>query len=194
MSDLDRPWFPCEEESFGPDIFPSLPAVREILVAQIAEISVLLRNYPLRRRPLSLYAVAENIVAMGLIQIDASTNLLATVAYGSRDARRFIHELGMPAIYAPSIAVSRNNLPPHWSSGTNIPDRFWPTVFLTEDVRQGSQHIRDLESVLELPTDELGPAFVRFCQLSEKIAPQAAMPAQGECDTLWISTPELDPA
>ncbi|HEY7094544.1 MAG TPA: hypothetical protein VH393_15280 [Ktedonobacterales bacterium] len=190
MSDVDRPWFPCEEESFGPDIFPSLPALRDISVARIAEISILLRNQ-LEHGPASIYAVGESILAMALIQGSLSTNLAATIAYIAHEARKIIYELGMPALYAPFVPVTRNLLPPHWSPDANGPGRFWPTVFLTADVRRGEPHLNNVDAILDLPTSDLRRALIELRRSGNRISPSAAMPEPGTCPIVWTEAPEL---
>ena len=190
MGDTDRPWFPCEVESFGPTIFSSLPALRPIPVAQVAEVSILLRNQ-LEHGVSSVYAVVESILAMALIQSMESNRLLATVAYGGHEARQIIYDMGMPGLYAPHAPVVYNALPPHWSANANIPGRFWPCVFSTEDFLQGFAHLSALDSVLNLPANELRRELVKFRRAGRRIATQAFVPEPGACDVLWITTPEL---
>ena len=189
MGDKDRPWFPCEVESFGPDIFSSLPALRDVAIAQIAEVSILLRNQ-LEHGPSSLYAVAESILAMALIQATPSNRLLATVAYGGQEARQILYDLGIPGLYAPHAPVVYDALPPHWSASANIPGRFWPCVFSTEDFLQDFEHLRVLDSILDLPAHELRRELVKLRRSGRRIATRALVPEPGACDVLWITTPE----
>ena len=190
MGDADRSWFPCEVESFGPNIFSSLPALRPIPVAQVAEVSILLRNQ-LEHGVSSVYAVVESLLAMAFILSMESNHLLATVAYGGYEARQIIYDMGMPGLYAPHAPVVYNALPPHWSASANIPGRFWPCVFSTEDFLQGFEHLRALDSILDLPANELRRELVRFRRSGRRIATQAFIPEPGACDVLWITTPEV---
>jgi hypothetical protein len=193
MGDKVRPWFPCEVESFGPDIFSSLPALRDVAVAQIAEISILLRNQ-LEHGPSSLYAVAESVLAMALIQAAPSNRLLATVAYGGQEARQILYDLGIPGLYAPYAPVVYNALPPHWSASANIPGRFWPCVFSTEDFLQGFEHLRVLDSILDLPAHELRRELVKLRRSGRRIATRALVPEPRACNVVWITTPEAPDA
>lgn len=193
MGDTDRPWFPCEVESFGPDIFASLPTLRPIPVAQVAEVSILLRNQ-LEHGVSSVYAVVESILAMALIQSMESNHLLATVAYGGHEARQIIYDMGMPGLYAPHAPVVYNALPPHWSPSANIPGRFWPCVFSTKDFLQGFEHLRMLDSILELRANELRRELVKFRRSGRRIATRTFVPEPGACDVLWITTPEAPDA
>jgi hypothetical protein len=190
MGDTDRPWFPCEVESFGPTIFSSLPALRPIPVAQVAEVSILLRNQ-LEHGVSSVYAVVESILAMAFILTMESTNLRATVAYGGHEARQIIYDMGMPGLYAPRAPVVYNALPPHWSASANIPGRFWPCVFSTDDFLEGIEHLRALDSILDLPANELRRDLVKFRRSGRRIAIRALVPEPGASNVLWITTPDL---
>src|SRR5262249_1901946 len=44
LGERKRPWFPCEDESLGADIFPSLPVLRDLPVSRIVEISIMMGN------------------------------------------------------------------------------------------------------------------------------------------------------
>ena len=70
----------------------------------------MLRNQ-LEHGPSSLYAVAESILAMALIQAEPSNHLLATVAYGGQEARQILYDLGMPGLYAPMRRSSTTGFP-----------------------------------------------------------------------------------
>jgi hypothetical protein len=190
MGDQERPWFPCEVESLGPDIFSSLPGLRDVPVAQVAEISILLRNQ-LEHGPSSLYAIAESILATALIQAAPSNRLLATVAYGGQEARQILYSLGMPGLYAPHAPTVHNRLPPHWTAISNTPGRFWPCVFSTEDCLRGFEHLQALDSILSLSPHELRRGLVDVRRAGRRIVPRAFVPKPGACDILWVTTPGL---
>jgi hypothetical protein len=164
--------------------------LRDAPVAQVAEISILLRNQ-LEHGPASIYAVGESILAMALIQESPSTNLTATIAYIAHEARKIIYELGMPALYAPFVPITRNRLPPYWSPDANRPGRFWPTVFLTADVRRGEPHLSNVDAILDLSTSDLRRALIELRRSGNRIPPLAAMPNPGTCPIMWTEAPEL---
>jgi hypothetical protein len=191
MADPQRPWFPCEIESFGP-IFSSLPALRAVPVRRLAEVSILLKNQ-VAQGTLSRYAVVEDVLALTLLQISTRVDLDATFACCDFEARKVIYDLGMTALYAPYTPVIYNNLRPHWSAGANEPGRVWPAVFSSVDFRRDVAHLDALDHVLNLTPHEVRSELVAWRRQGRRIESRALLPAPGASDVLWVATPELDP-
>jgi hypothetical protein len=193
LSDPGRPWFPCEIESIGPDVFPSLPGLRHAPVNRLAEVSILLANQVVQGTA-SRYAVVEDLLALAMLQIAPRVDLIATLAYCDFEARKVIYDVGMTAIYAPEAPMLYNNLRPHWTAAANEPGRFWPSVFSSADFQRGRAHLEALDQLLSQPPRAIRAELVSWRRMGKRIEPHALLPAPGTSALHWMTAPSLDPA
>src|SRR5712692_8763924 len=95
----------------------------------------------------------------------------------------------MPALYAPLAPVIRQTFPPHWSLEVNQSGLYWPCVFASADLARGKEHLALLDSILDLPPQELRKELVRLRHERRKIDPCAFLPHGGATKTVWTADP-----
>ncbi len=134
LTDMNRPIFVAEEGLFG-FVFNSLPALCQIPLRNIAELTCLLRNRAFTS-PLSVIAVIEAIYTMTLLSM--RSELQAILGSIDAEARRVTATLGMPVLYAPDAPVitafptDQENF--YWAEQEYEPGRFWPFVISVADL------------------------------------------------------------
>jgi hypothetical protein len=163
VADRQRPLFATERDLFGPGVFATLPGLASAPIARIREVNYLMRNQAVAvtSRLVSL-AVVEAISGVGQLLFTFSSPLEALVGNMDIEARRLLHDLDVPVLYAPHApAMAADQLCP-WSAAVDTLGRFWPFVIAADDLQViYRDYVMWLDSVLGLPVSQAVVALVR---------------------------------
>jgi hypothetical protein len=189
LETAERPLFPCEYESFGRQVFTSLPGLRRTPIGRIAELSLVLRNQAV---PSALATTAVAEVVLATTRIQTSFSLDALVGCMNARARRFLACLGLPVLYAPLAPVVHDRLQCTWAATANAPGNYWPFVVATADLVRGQGHLHQLEQVLASRVPELRAGLAALRRRSG-IAATALAPDPHASPTLWTADHTYQP-
>ncbi len=183
-----RPLFCMEVESFGPDVFSSLPAVAELPLETMRELSCLIRNQAITA-PLSALATVEAVYTMAHVVMQTDSGIDVTLGCIDIEARRVTSVLGIPFLYAPLAPVVLDQFEYYWASSVNAPGRFWPFVIATSDLHANAEHFRSLDEMLDGSTRDIRRALVELRRHPTAIVPEAFVPREGESAHFWTADP-----
>lgn len=192
MATPGRPWFCCEFESYGADVFPSLTAIRDVPLAAIRELPCLLRNGTARRPIVALASTYEAIYAMSRVQVSPKLGITVTVGIMDVEARAVTAQLGIPVLYAPLAPVVRNGLPKYWRPELNDAGRFWPFAIATPDLltAEAVEHFQRIDTLLAHPVAGLARALVEFARdTHQRLAPRALSRSHDDASGFWTADP-----
>lgn len=157
MREYDRPLFPVETE-YGLDLYGTHPGMRWLPIANVRELSRLVRNQELPYSPAVEVAPAETILASAQALTDHCHRIEAIVGCIAPEARRLLNNLGVPMAYAPEAPILADNLSGRlpdgrllWTANAHASGRFWPYALATVDLAQEAAHFAELESILAQP-------------------------------------------
>lgn len=184
----ERPLFPAEYESFGPEVFASLPALRTMSITKARELTCMLRNQAITS-PLSTMALVEAVYTTCQILMLPELEIQVALGCGDYEMRRMLAGLGMPILYAPLAEVTRNGLTYYWANGMNDQGKFWPFVVATQDLRAQDALFADLNSALSLPPHAVRRALVLFRRRGGRALPWTVMPEPEASAVLWSADP-----
>lgn len=193
LGDAERPRFPTEIHSFGPEVFTSLPGLRREPIAHVRELARLVRNQALPS-PLAVVAAVEAILLMAQLVMRPELAIRFSLGCMDRAARRITSLLGMPAAYAPE-ATPLLQLPDHpylscWADHALAPGEFWPFLIATEDAIAHRAQFERIDAALALPPQRIRRALVALMRQAETAYPQALLAAAEGASLGWIPDPE----
>jgi hypothetical protein len=188
MCHPSRTLFPSEVELFGPHLFSALPAVRDVPVDHVRELSCLLRNRT-HQSPLAATAIVEAIYTLCHLKTRPESPIRIVIGNADLAARRVIGHLGLPFLYAPLAPVMKPQHDSLWSDVVNVQGNFWPFVLAIADARAHPEHFRTLDAVLSLPTDQIRRALVDFRRSREAIVPRTLLRDVDSSLVLWTADP-----
>ena len=188
MRHPSRPLFPSEVELFGPHLFSSLPAVRDVPVDRVRELSCLLRNRT-HQSPLAASAIVEAIYTMSYLKTRPESPTRIVVGNADLAARRVIGHLGLPFLYAPLAPVVKPQHDSLWADVVNAQGNFWPFVLAISDARAYPEHFRALDEVLSLPADQIRRGLVEFRRRRDAIVPRTLLRGADSSLVLWTADP-----
>ncbi len=188
MGDADRPLFPSEYDTFSPDAYTSLPALRAMPVDRVRELAVLLRNQVVQS-PLSAIAAIETIYTMAYLLIHSGGAIQALIGNTGIHARRLMGHLLPPILYAPHVPVAKAEPDDYWVRGTNLTGGFWPFVISGEDTRACAKYYEKLDAVLDCEPRVIRRELIRFNEQANVYMPKAFVPEPGTCPIFWTADP-----
>jgi hypothetical protein len=188
IGDRRRPLFPTEYELFGPDLLSSLPALRELPVAEVRELSCLLCNQALRS-PLTLAAIVEAFQTMARVVMDAANGIRAVISHTDLEARRICARLGLPILYAPFAPVAFERGDDHWSAAANMQGMFLANVTPVADLYRHAAHFQRMDEALELPEPAVRRVLVDLLKHPIVTEPRAFVPEPGATSVFWTNDP-----
>ena len=156
IADHGRPVFATERDLFGPGVFAALPGLASAPISRVREVNYLMRNQvvPLTSRLGSL-AVVEAVSAVGQLLFASSPPLVALVGNMDLEARRLLHDLDIPVLYAPHMPGIAGDSQCPWSAEVDAPGRFWPFVIAADDLQiTYREYPIWLDMVLGLPVSQ----------------------------------------
>jgi hypothetical protein len=186
LAAADRPLFPTEIELCGPEVFPSLPYARETAVAQVRELTYLLRNQAIPT-PLSIAAMVEAFNSAAQIIVDPRLHIRLAIGNASREARQTLAYLGIPALYAPASRVAPRRDDYYWLDAVNVPGNFWPFAIATDDLRAHAAHFRRIDDVLSLPPTLLRRQLLLLLRRPQRTPPWALLAKAGAARAMWTT-------
>jgi hypothetical protein len=192
LSDCPRPLFPAEFESFGPDVFASLPALSPVPVDCIRELTCLLRNFAVPS-PLTVVAVVEAVFTAWNVVTHPAQGIEAVLGCMDVEARRVLADLQVPLLYAANAPVIHNQLAFYWLPEMNEPGKFWPFVLATQDLRARSALHARINEVLSSTSHKMRRELLLLRKQTIVSRPPVLLPEPGSCPVLWTADP-LHPA
>jgi hypothetical protein len=192
LRDPGRPLYGVEVESFGPDVFPSLPALASLPMRTILELSCLIRNQSISS-PLTTIATLEAVYTVTHIAMQPDSEIQAALGCLDIEARRVMMVMGIPFLYAPLAPVILEQFDYYWSRSVNTPGRFWPSVVATEDLLAHAEHFTVLDQALSGSPRDLRRTLVRLHHNPPQFAPHAFVPSADETEIYWTDDPYYAP-
>jgi hypothetical protein len=153
MADGERPLFATERDLFGPAVFATVPQLASAPVSRVREVNYLMRNQVVQptSRLVSL-AVVEAISGVGQLLFTFAPPLVALVGNMDIEARRLLHDLDVPVLYAPHMPVTGGEQRVPWSAEVDTPGRFWPFIIAADDLQVDyREYVMWLDAILGLP-------------------------------------------
>ncbi len=167
LQDKERPLFPAEYESFGPDVFSSLPKLAAIPLQEIRELHCLLGNQTAPSAATAV-AVVEAVYTIYRLLVAPSLHLKALIGCIDFEARQVLRELGMPILYAPFAPILHNHLPFYWERSMNDEGKFLPFVVSSDDLHTHPEHFQALNDLLTMPDSQRRRALVEWRRASQQ--------------------------
>lgn len=194
LQDAQRPLFASEREFFGTSVFASLPALHQIPIGAMGDLTCLLRNQALSTSVLSTVAVVDATSTMIQFMTRIDSGLQAILGSIDREARHLLAAMSVPILYAPLAPVVVSSLPykHYWAAGevgTSVQGKYWPFVAAIEDLRAHAKHFARLDQTLSESRNTIRRALVAF-RKEPRIAPAAFVPEPGASAFLWTDDPD----
>jgi hypothetical protein len=189
MGDRERPLFPTELGLAGPHLFPSLPALCEVPVAEIYEQACLLGNrvFPSLR---VTAALIEAFCAMWNIIGPPEARIRAVIGNSDAEARHMASVyLGLPLLYAPRAQHAPMRQEAYWSPEADIPGRFWPYIVATEDIRRHEPFVQRMDATLDTPRPRIRQAMADLLRDPVVTLPALFVPPPGASTVYWTADP-----
>ncbi len=195
MGDARRPLFPTEIHSFSRQIFASLPALRNVPVHRVRELTRLLRNQTTHSL-LSAIAVVEAICAMTAVAMNPECEIAIMLGCVDREAREVTAHLGIPILFAPLAPTIPR--PPvedefYWAARANEQGRFWPFVIASEDLTPLASWFGDIDAMLAGSARDVRRGIVELGRRAPAAQPHSLARDLRSSSVLWTGDLLFDP-
>jgi molybdopterin/thiamine biosynthesis adenylyltransferase len=194
LSAIDRPMFPLEAELFGPAVFASLPLAARIKLSKVCEITRITRNRA-TTSSLAEMAVLEVGHALARVLADPGVGLELAVGCANKNARRVMHTVRVPALYAPLATYAYPQAvssAAYWAEPGIADGAFWPFLLAAKDFRAILGQLERLDAALSAPTERLRDTVERTMALTPVATPRALVSGierAADAGVLWTDDP-----
>jgi molybdopterin/thiamine biosynthesis adenylyltransferase len=191
-----RPLFPSEAELFGPAVFASLPMAARVKLTDVCEITRITRNRA-TTHPLAEIAVLEVGHALARLLADPAVGIELALGCVNKNARRVIHSVRVPALYAPLVTYAYPQAvtnAAYWAEPGVAEGAFWPFLLAAEDFRAIKGALQRLDGALNARAAELRDRVERTLALTPAATPRALISGverAADIGVLWTSDPFL---
>jgi hypothetical protein len=190
LRDTERPCFPTETR-FGTGVFTTLPALADLPISAVIEISRLVRNKVIRK-PEARLATFDLAYVLSQLMISPQLGLSATIGRMMREARRLFYELRMPMLYAPDAPLLVQGPVPgedFWTPESQAPGAFWPYAAASEDVRACEAYLARLNHALEAPVEQIMPQLKEVLATTPVNPPTSLLREAAHSQLRWTVEP-----
>ncbi|HEX9069912.1 MAG TPA: hypothetical protein VF807_14150 [Ktedonobacterales bacterium] len=188
LRDSERPIFPTETR-FGMSLFPSLPALADLPITAVVEVSRLVRNSVVRA-PEARFATFDLAYVLTRLLINPELGLSATIGRMMREARRLFYELRMPMLYAPDAPLLVHDTIPgedFWTPSSQAPGAFWPYAAATADVRAIEPYLVRLNQALDAPLEHILPQMKEILSTTAPNPPTSLLREAARSPLRWTA-------
>jgi hypothetical protein len=158
LTSPNRSLFPTERELCGPDLFASLPAMRDLPLSRIREWTCSFRRYG-ANSSLAMAALFAAFCAPLRALADSRWGADAMIGNMNATARKIYVSLGMPVLYAPEAPVVAPADDGYWLPKVNAPGQYWPGALARADLVEHLGVLQRIDEALEAPPNDLRSAL-----------------------------------